>query len=543
MRTYEAIADVFCQNEVTTCFALLGDANMHWAGAMYERGVKFVYTRHEHVAVAAATAYSRSCGKIGCASVTCGPGLTQIMTILPIAVRASIPLIVFAGEAPIGKSWYNQMIDQPPFVEACGAKYFALHKQGSINEQINTAFRYAKENKIPVVIGAPFDIQKRSYPGQTYKTPRLEVASPIIKTPIDPNIMKAASSLITASKYPIVVAGLGVVAAGAKDACVALAEKSGALLATTLPAKGLFYDQPYNLGVAGGYSTEKSKAIFAQSDLVIGIGARLASHTFDSGQLTPNAKVIHLDISPQTFVQGRHAADLLISADAKYGTLMLLAELQKKTGWRTKQMRQITSDTLTLPKNNTTPDGFLHPMAVIRQLSNIIPKTCHIVNTSGHCAYYSAQMNHHPQEYFTVIREFGAIGNGTSFAIGVATAFPDRKVVLIDGDGSFLMHVQELETIQRHKLNILIIALNDGAYGSEIHKLRADKAPLEGSIFGRSDFAAIAKGFGISGKRLTKLTDMRDLFDECINNSAPAIWDVLISDKIASPQINKMHRK
>ena len=180
-------------------------------------------------------------------------------------------------------------------------------------------------------------------------------------------------------------------------------------------------------------------------------------------------------------------------------------------------------------------------MAVIRQLADTIPATCHIVNTSGHCAYYTAQMNKHPQSHFTVIREFGAIGNGTSFAMGVATAFPNRQVVLIDGDGSLLMNVQELETIKRHNLNILIICLNDGGYGSEIHKLRADNASLAGSLFGRTDFAALAEGFGISGKRLTKLANMRDLFTEYQHGSAPTVWDVPISDLVASPVMKKAH--
>ena len=180
-------------------------------------------------------------------------------------------------------------------------------------------------------------------------------------------------------------------------------------------------------------------------------------------------------------------------------------------------------------------------MAVIKQLAVTVPATCHIVNTSGHCAYYAAQMNKHPQSHYTVIREFGAIGNGTSFAIGVATAFPDRQVILIDGDGSLLMNVQELETIKRHNLNILIVCLNDGAYGSEIHKLRADKAPLEGSLFGRTDFAALAGGFGISGKRLTNLATVRDLFADYQRSSAPAVWDVPISDLIASPVMKKAH--
>ena len=156
MQRFEIIADLFCHHDVEVCFALLGDANMHWAGAMHERGVKFIYTRHEHAAVAAAAAYTRSSGKIGCATVTCGPGLTQIMTILPIAVRANIPIVIFAGEVPIDKPWYNQMIDQAPFVQACGAKYYALHDPDTIVEQINDAFRHALKRS-PVVIGVPFD--------------------------------------------------------------------------------------------------------------------------------------------------------------------------------------------------------------------------------------------------------------------------------------------------------------------------------------------------------------------------------------------------
>jgi acetolactate synthase-1/2/3 large subunit len=541
MQRFEIIADLFCHHDVEVCFALLGDANMHWAGAMHERGIKFIYTRHEHGAVAASAAYTRSSGKIGCASVTCGPGLTQIMTILPIAVRANIPIVIFAGEAPLSKPWYNQMIDQVPFVEACGAKYFALHDPDTIVEQINNAFRHASESWSPVVIGAPFDLQKQlHHDQQKFMPPRslvLETGSDVIC----PNEISMAAEKIAAAQRPIIIAGLGVVKSRAKDDCVALAKKTGALLSTTLPAKGLFHDQPFCLGVAGGYATEKAKTIFSKSDLVIGIGARLASHSFDGGQLTPDALVVHLDVAPQTYVQGRHAADLLVKADAKHGANALIKALDQKTGWRTEKMRQATSDALVLPDDRDTPDGLLHPMAVIKQLAVTVPATCHIVNTSGHCAYYAAQMNKHPQSHYTVIREFGAIGNGTSFAIGVATAFPDRQVILIDGDGSLLMNVQELETIKRHNLNILIICLNDGAYGSEIHKLRADSAPLAGSLFGRTDFAALAEGFGISGKRLTNLATMRDLFEEYQRSSAPTVWDVPISDLIASPVMKKAH--
>src|SRR5690349_24775465 len=116
-----------------------------------------------------------------------------------------------------------------------------------------------------------------------------------------------------------------------------------------------------------------------------------------------------------------------------------------------------------------------------------------------------------PQERFLSIREFGAIGNGTSFAMGVAAARPDRPVVLFDGDGSLMMHVQELETIRRHRMKILVVVMNDGAYGSEVHKLRSEGMPEDGAVFGYCDFAAIARGFGLAGTRVADLGDMAKL--------------------------------
>ena len=98
-------------------------------------------------------------------------------------------------------------------------------------------------------------------------------------------------------------------------------------------------------------------------------------------------------------------------------------------------------------------------------------------DSSGHCSWFFAQMPSRAQERFLTIREFGAIGNGISFAMGVAAARPKQRVVLFDGDGSLLMHVQELETIRRHGMNILIVVMNDGAYGSEVHKFRAEGMP------------------------------------------------------------------
>ena len=146
-----------------------------------------------------------------------------------------------------------------------------------------------------------------------------------------------------------------------------------------------------------------------------------------------------------------------------------------------------------------------------------------------------------PQHRFLTIREFGAIGNGLSFALGVAAACPDDRVVLFDGDGSLLMHVQELETVLRHELDILIVVLNDGAYGSEIHKLRAEGLPEEGAFFGRTDLAAIARGFGAEGRTLDDLAAVPGLVADWAATGGTAVWDVPVNDRILSPVMRRAH--
>jgi len=182
---------------------------------------------------------------------------------------------------------------------------------------------------------------------------------------------------------------------------------------------------------------------------------------------------------------------------------------------------------------------------VVEALEKALPPDWEMVNSSGHCSWFFAQMPSRPQERFLTIREFGAIGNGISFAIGVAAAVAaaraDRPVVLFDGDGSLLMHVQELETIRRHGLNILIIVMNDGAYGSEVHKLRSEGMPEEGSVFGYCDFAAIARGFGLAGQTFKSLEGLRERVAEFAAGGGAAVWDFHVSDKVLSPTIRRAH--
>ena len=252
--------------------------------------------------------------------------------------------------------------------------------------------------------------------------------------------------------------------------------------------------------------------------------------------------MLQIDTDPISLSQGRVAADAHLRADARLGVEALITALPARApDWRS---ADLAARIKTASPDSTVfaPEPGVHdPRDVVAALEASLPADWQMVNSSGHCSFYVAHMPSRPNENFLTIREFGAIGNGISFAMGVAAARPDETVVLFDGDGSLLMHVQELETIARHKMNILIVALNDGAYGSEIHKLRAEGLSDEGAVFGRTDLAAIARGFGIGGQTMTDLAALPDMIRAFAQTGGAAVWDVPISDQVHSPVIARAH--
>ena len=151
-------------------------------------------------------------------------------------------------------------------------------------------------------------------------------------------------------------------------------------------------------------------------------------------------------------------------------------------------------------------------------------------------------MKNRPFNKFLTIREFGAIGNGLSFALGTAVA-TDRPTILFDGDGSFLMHVQELETIRRLKLPLISCIFNDGGYGSEFHKLRAEGLREDGANFGYSDLFRIAEGFGIKGYRVENLGQLHEALLDLSKAPTAAVIDIRVSPSAMSPVIARSHGK
>src|SRR5881394_1884914 len=390
LRVYDMVARAFTQEGVGTCFALLGDANMNWAARLSAEGCRMIYVRHEHCALAAAMAFARKNGEVGVATVTCGPGVTQLITALPAAVRAHLPLVVFAGEAPLKSGWYNQEIDQAPLINATGAAYHRLHMPERMPVAVRDAFLQARRERRPVVIGIPFDLQDRAWEGKA-DLPRpshklLPRPSPI---PPHPDDVASAAKLLAGAERVVVLAGLGAVEAGAGAACRALAARTGGLLMTTLPARGLFHDDPFCIGISGSYTPEVGLEYLAQADFVIAVGCSLAYHAGGGGQLWPKAKMLQIDIDPVAVNQGQEVARHHLRADARLGVEALTAALPaRKQSWRSDAMAARIRDAKPDSHAFEIEPGMLDPRDVVEALEAALPQEWEMVNSGGHCAWF-----------------------------------------------------------------------------------------------------------------------------------------------------------
>ena len=546
-KMYEALAEAFLAEGVDTQFVLMGDGNMHWSTAFAKLpGVETVHVRHEHATVAAATAYNVATNKVAVASVTCGPGVTQLMTALPAAVRARLPMVVFAGESPINAKFYNQAIDQAPLVTATGAHYIAAHSVPRMMDAVREAFQFAKDERQPVVLGIPYDLQKVEH---------------MSNTPYETSEMYQAQSRAHAPRSR--AGGRGRRAAGRGQAadrlrrprravvrrarCADQARRSlrraaiqHAACARPVPRPSVRARHHRQLLLGAGPGDVRKSA-----DVVLAVGTSL-SYYIGGGHFWPKAYKIQLDDAPRGLRDGMKAADLYVKSDALVGIEAILAGLDKKLGAgkptaaaiRTKELaHRIATEPADSMEFDAEP-GVLDPRKVIEALDTVIPKDWDIVIGGGHQSYFNAQMRGRPAERYTTIREFGAVGNGLCYALGVAAARRqgrDGKVVLFEGDGGFLFHIQELETLKRQGYRILMCVMNDGGYGSEFHKLRADGIDDKWALFGRPAFENIARGFGLRGNEIRDVSVIPKLFKDFTAQGESEIWNIQISDQVTAP--------
>lgn len=475
-------------------FGVVGSGNFHVTNALRAGGVGYLAARHEGGAAVMADAYTRTSGRVGVLSVHQGCGLTNAMTGIAESAKSRTPMLVLAADTGAAAVRSNFRVDQSALVAAVGAVPERVHSAASAAADTLRAYRTAVEGRRTVVLNLPLDVQAQPAP---------DAALPAPPAPLGPVRPAAAAvrelaALLVAARRPVFVAGRGARAAG--PALRELAAAAGALLATSAVANGLFHDDPWALGISGGFATPLAAELIAGADLVVGWGCTLNMWTMRHGALIgPGARVAQVDLDADA-IGAHRPVDLGVLGDAAATALDALAELPgPRPGYRTADVaarlaagarwRDVPFDDLTGPAG-------IDPRLLSVALDELLPEARTVAVDSGNFMGYPAAYLRVPDEHgFCFTQGFQSVGLGLATAIGAAVARPDRLAVAALGDGGALMGGSELETVARAGLSMVVVVYDDCGYGAEVHHF-TDGDDLATVRFPATDIAAIGRGFG-----------------------------------------------
>ena len=522
MLGHDAVAQALVDHGVDTVFAVLGDGNL-FIGENLQRqhGTNLIGATHEANAVCMAEGWAKASGKLGVASVTHGPGLTNTITALVEGVKNETPMLVVAGDTPVENEQHLQNLDQHALVTASGAGFQPVRNAETIAEDVSTAIRRAHSERRPIVLNVPLNIEwdEVEYVSRPPLNP-----SPVRLAP-DPDQLDTALGIIASSTRPLILAGRGAVKSGAKDALLRLGETLGAPLATSLLVTGYFEGEPFNLGIHGTLSHEVAGETLAIADCVIAFGASLNFFTTDYQTLLAGKRVVHVDIDARHIdrhvtVDAGVVGDAAVVASAM-NDLLNEAE-HKASSFRTNELKsRLEAFDPAQAFEDKSYQGAVDPRTLTRRLEAGLPKERQVVVDAGRFMLDALTMSVPKPENLVTSHGFGAIGLGMSTAIGAAVARPTLPTIVCIGDGGYMMGgLTELSTAVHLGLDLIVIVYNDGSYGAEHIQLVTKGMDPTASLHEWPDFCAVAESMGCQTMRIESLDDI-DAAIDVVKNRTP----------------------
>ena len=527
MQVAEAVGRALAEHGARHVFGLIGSGNFAVTNALVAGGATFVAARHEGGAISMADAYAQVTGRVGLCSVHQGPGLTNTLTGLTEAAKSRTPLLLLAGDTAAAAIRSNFRIAQDQLVMSVGAIAERVHGPETAVVDALRALRRARVERRPVVLMLPLDIQAAEYAEHVSLGPEPPVLHPT--RPAAESIAEAADALIGA-RHPLIVAGLGARDASARAPLEQLADMLGGMVATSAVANGLFADNPWSLGIAGGFASPVAAELIAQADVVLGAGVALNMWTTRHGRLlSPTATVIQIDHDADA-IGAHQRADVAVVGDVAEAARALVAEVGRReyarSGWRTPALaeRLAGGGWHRSAYDDAGDSAHIDPRTLSIALDALLPADRTLAIDSGHFMGYPAMYLRVPDEHaFVFTQAFQAVGLGLATAIGAAVARPDRLTVAALGDGGALIGLSEFETVARLGLRMVIVVYNDAAYGAEVHHFGPHGHPLDLVQFPDVDFAALGRAVGLAGITVRCRDDLAALSAWLANGYPPGI--------------------
>ena len=517
------------------CFGLLGTANFKISHGLVEAGVELISARHEGNAASMADAYAKATGELTLVSVHSGPGLTNAITGIGEAAKSRTPLLVLAGDVPTGNVKSNFYFEQAELVRSVGAVSERTHTPGSARGDLLRAVTRALRDRQTVVLSLPLDVQDAKLNGTN---------APLELTPMpgrlqpDPKDVRRLAEAVARAKRPLVLAGRGAVLSDAEESLIALSDRLGGLLATSVCGHGLFAENPWSLGICGGFSSPAADELIAESDFILGFGVSFTQWTTKKGKLiAPGASVAQIDIEAPKLGYQRPVQHAVLG-DAKSTAEALLTELGRpgpsrdKSGRRTDRTREriLAGDNHHSPYADESSALYIDPRTLSKTVDDILPKDRVVASDSGHfCGWVPRYLRVPNAKASCLSHSFQSVGLGLASAIGLAVANPGKLAVLGAGDGGFMMSIADLETAIRLGLRMCILIYNDSSYAAEVHYFRRQGYSIDLVQFPETDFAAIARGYGARAATVRTVADL-DPVRAWVGEGAPGVF--LIDGKI-----------
>ena len=536
----QIFVEVLVEQGVDTLFGYPGGAVLNLYDELYKNSdrIRHVLTAHEQGASHAADGYARATGRTGVVLATSGPGATNLVTGIATAYMDSVPMVAFTGNVAttlLGKDSFQEAYIEGITMPITKHNY-TVRRVEDLADTMRAAFRIAQSGrKGPVLVDIPKDITAASCEF-TPKSPEL------IRTVTQYNEedVKKAARMINESERPIVYFGGGVRSAAGCQPLRDLLEKTGMPATYTLMAAGvLSYGEPHNLGLLGMHGCYTANKAIDEADLVIAVGTRFSDRVaLNPDSFAKRAKIIQIDIDPSEL--GKNVdVDLSLTGDASYILQAILPYAEKTEhklwmeqirGWQKNDYKPVDSDTE------------LKPHQIIDEICNQAgPEAVYVTDVGQHQMWAAQYLHHTKSRGFLTSGGLGTMGFGYGAAIGAQMALGrDARVVMLTGDGSFHMNLNEACTAVSYDLPIITVIFNNQVLGmvrqwqtTFYEKRYSDTDPHR-----KTDFVKLAEGFGARGYRAATPAEFKAAFADAMKQKGPSWIDCRIGkDEKVLPMI------
>lgn len=522
---------------VDTLFGYPGGTIMPFYDALVDSRLTHILVRHEQGAALAANGYARASGRVGVCVATSGPGASNLITGIADAMLDSVPMVCLTGQVPsslLGTDAFQEL-DVFGLTMPIVKHSFLVRSIQDLPSMVQDAFRIAREGRPgPVLIDLPKDVQMTDASHLQDHVSAAVMAPPQAEAAM---IIEAAAAIASAEK-PVIYGGGGIALADAVNVFRTFVDTTS--IPTTLTLRGLGalpHAHPHYLGMLGMHGTRAANMAIQECDLLLVIGARFDDRaTGKVNEFAPFARIVHLDADAYEINKLRNA-DIAVPGNLVTTLTALSASLSPSTAHphisssRYEWHERCIGNRERFGVRYDAPGNDIYAPALLKRLSEMAPVDTIIACDVGQHQMWVAQhcKFEDPRNHLTS-GGLGTMGSGLPAAMGAQFAYPERTVVLVSGDGSFMMNVQELTTIARCKLPLKIVLLDNNSLGMvrQWQELFFAERYSEIDLSDNPDFTALVQVFGIPAKRITVRSDVEQGLAYLLAQPGPALLHVQI---------------